>query len=769
MRLRWAMAMSFVLVLGVMVALLYGAARVILVRGYLEVERRETERNVRRAQSALQRVVDGLSVKASDWGAWDDTYKFVEDRNEAYIASNLTPESLANLQVDGILFFDADDRLVLGRAVHDDQLADLDASLVDALRSSGLLRHEGPESSPRGVIRRDDGLVLAASRPITTSANEGPVRGSVVFFRRLGDEVVRELSALTELEMSVCPLDGATPPDFLEAAAALGNGGALVRPQSPTLVSGYGEVREMGGALAAVVRVRTAREVYGQGLVSLRWVMVSIIGAGAAVALALMLLLDRMVISRLERMSGQVERIGSGRDATPVVEGGVRELGALAGNINRMVGTITAASDQLATRAEELRVKTLQLEQSRLQAEAANRAKTEFLAHMSHEIRTPMTSVLGYAEMLLEPGLDPAERDQYVRRVHRAGTSLLTIINDILDISKVEAGHLTIERVSMSPGAVVGETLALLRGRAEEKGLALSAWCTSPIPLTIISDPTRLRQILVNIVGNAIKFTEHGEVCVGVGLRRRDTGRDELIFEVRDSGQGMTPEQLERLFRPFTQADSSTTRRHGGTGLGLYISKRFAEALGGTIRVTSTPGVGTTFTVSVHPGPLDGAWWTEQLGEEPAPATVATVPSLQLQGRVLLAEDSADNQRLISHILRKAGLEVEIAENGVAVLDRVRAASDGGAPTPDLVLLDMNMPVMDGYETIRRLRSAGCPLPVVALTAMALSGERARCIEAGCDDYATKPIQRAALLRLCATWIEQGRARRDDPSRRRVA
>ena len=380
-------------------------------------------------------------------------------------------------------------------------------------------------------------------------------------------------------------------------------------------------------------------------------------------------------------------------------------------------------------------------------AEAATRAKSEFLANMSHEIRTPMTAILGYAELLLEKMEQPEDVDA-VLTIKRNGDYLLQLINDILDLTKIEAGKMEIEARDCSPAAIVADVISMMQIRAEARNLAMNVEVSGPIPETIRSDPLRLRQILVNLLGNAVKFTELGSVRLAVWMEAAADGSRQLRFDVTDTGVGMTESQVGSLFQPFTQCDASTSRKFGGTGLGLAISKRLAEMLGGDIEVKSTPGVGSTFSATIAVGPLDGVRMIDELDrtvrlplETPEKKTAPT----KLDCRLLLVEDGPDNQRLLSFVLKRAGAEVVLAENGQVALTAALNARRDGKPF-DLVLMDMQMPVLDGYEATRRLRAEGFDRPIIALTAHAMSGDREKCIEAGCDDYVSKPIDRAAML-----------------------
>lgn len=407
----------------------------------------------------------------------------------------------------------------------------------------------------------------------------------------------------------------------------------------------------------------------------------------------------------------------------------------------------------------DLRMKIHELEQANERANAATQAKTSFLANMSHEIRTPMTAILGYSDLLDAPETTPEEQSDYIETIRRNGKHLLTIIDDVLDLSKIEANAMTVELQEVDLGALLADLGSLLEIQARMKDLTWDVIVQGSVPQTILTDPTRLRQILTNLLANAFKFTDHGSVTL-----RIEGHADVVHFSVIDTGPGIDPEAAIRVFEPFTQADNSTTRRFGGTGLGLSICRSLATVLGGSLDLQSTLGSGSEFSLTL-PAPAAGG---PQLPEgslchslvKPSKRTppASTNPDLLAGLRVLLVEDGPDNQRLITHHLKRAGVSVTVANDGLEALSFLTQGGQPLSPAPvDLVLMDVQMPNLDGYETTRRLRGMGFDLPIVALTAHAMLHEKTACIEAGCSEFLTKPIRPDELLATLGTLAARGR------------
>ncbi len=383
------------------------------------------------------------------------------------------------------------------------------------------------------------------------------------------------------------------------------------------------------------------------------------------------------------------------------------------------------------------------LERHREDALAGAKAKSEFLATMSHEIRTPMNGVSGMATLLLDTPLDSEQRE-FVNTIKGSADSLLAILNDILDLSKVESGRLELERLPFDFERACADIVALLEPRARDRGLALELAYAADAPRRIVGDPARLRQVLVNLVGNAIKFTERGHVRIRVGAHAGTEHAAALRIEVEDTGIGIPPEAHARIFEQFRQADGSTSRRFGGTGLGLAISQRLVQLMGGRIQLDSEPGRGSRFWFDLHVPEAEHA-----VSETPSAKEGSGLKALETPLHVLLADDNEVNRRVAGHMLKRLGCTFETAGNGREALEKLEQGRY------DVVLMDCQMPDLDGFETTeewRRRESAGARVPIVAMTANAMAGDRERCLAAGMDDYLTKPVQPAQLAGTLERW-----------------
>ncbi len=379
-----------------------------------------------------------------------------------------------------------------------------------------------------------------------------------------------------------------------------------------------------------------------------------------------------------------------------------------------------------------------------------NETKSEFLSSLNREIRTPLNAIIGFCDILLDEALTNEQCD-YVGTIRKSGEHVLELINDMLDFSRIEAGQMDVQEIDCSLEKLLARVESLMRSKADEKGLDFSIKKDNEVPLLIRTDPSHLTQCLINLIGNSIKFTSSGHVFVNVSLEEV-SGRPNIRFDVEDTGMGIPPEKQERVFELFTQADRDISRRFGGTGLGLAITKQLAELVGGGIVMTSEEGKGTVFSLIIpanvvvrNKSEQDGdTAWQESVQEE------SHLNHVSFRGSVLVAEDALTNQVLMKSLLSRMGLEVSLAEDGEEALEKA------GNEKYDLIIMDMQMPKMDGYEVTRKLRSDGCSTPIVALTANAARGDDEKCINAGCTDYIAKPVYKKLLVEVLARYLPSG-------------
>jgi signal transduction histidine kinase/CheY-like chemotaxis protein len=505
------------------------------------------------------------------------------------------------------------------------------------------------------------------------------------------------------------------------------------------------------GILAA--RTRGIESPLGYWLYLLPVVAVAQVGARGAVVWAALCIAQFLAFFRLSQL---------GHSFPDILVGDVRVavcLASFAATAVAIVGFAFRYARRTNRMLQELADTNASLAEARDVAARADASKTDFLANISHEIRTPMTAILGFAELIAEGAAGTADSaaSHSLSAVQRNGAELLRTIDDLLDLSKFEAGRLHVERLQLSPIRLAAEVLERLRPTAEARGLALELRLDGAVPETIQSDPTRLRQILASLVGNAVRFTHSGRVEVHLAFAADPGAGAELRCEVRDTGRGIAPEELGRI-RALFDLEKPVATEYRGAGLGLAVCRRILALLGGSLELSSEPGRGSAVRFAIPTGPLAGVRLVSQVTEPGAPAAVESLPR---GTRVLLAEDGPDNQKLIRAVLERAGAAVTLAGDGARALELAAASEDADAPF-DVILMDMHMPEVDGQEATRRLRARGWAGPIVALTALGPLEAREGCLAAGCDDFLAKPIDRQSLLSTVARLARAGKNRDEE-------
>jgi signal transduction histidine kinase/DNA-binding response OmpR family regulator len=715
-----------VLVLGSALGL--AVHRFVVFPSFLELERDQARDDGDRCRSAIEREIHHLGQFVSDYARWDDSWEFLESGDPAFVEANFAVQAFTENRVVAIWYVKVEGTVVFGEA-HDLEaeggppVAIPEFPAASWPRDHPLLPKDA-DGQVSGLLVTSRGPLLVATRAVTRTNGEGPVRGWVVMARRLGPDVVKQLSDQTRVAFAVLPVGQATAPEDREGLdQAVGSSMPWVVPLDDKTSRVYVVVRDVADRPALLVRADVPRDISARGRDALEYAALSGLGVGVLLLAVGWVLLKRTVHAPVASLGATVREIlkaPPGELTARVAVSGTDELGRLAEDFNRMLDVLGKAEDDLR-RAKDV-------------AEAATAAKATFLANMSHEIRTPMNGIVGMSDLLLQGELSTEQR-QFAETVKTCADSLLTILNDILDFSKIEAGKLELERIDFDLRGTIEQVEHLMAGRASARGLELALEFGEGVPRRLAGDPGRLRQILLNLVGNAIKFTARGEVLVHVQRVAEEEGLVTLRFDVRDTGIGIPAERRDRLWQSFSQVDASTTRRFGGTGLGLAISKQLAELMGGEVGVESEEGAGSTF------------WFTAILERRPEVEEPDARLPVDVRGRrVLVVDDNATNRRILQAQLSSwgcRGLDAGSGDEALALLEGAAAAGDPFA----LALVDMQMPGMDGEALARAVRAQSrlAGVRLVLLTSAGMRGDAARSQAAGFDAYLVKPVRQSML------------------------
>jgi signal transduction histidine kinase/HPt (histidine-containing phosphotransfer) domain-containing protein len=752
---------------------------------FLHIEREMAQRDMVRVVHSLKREIGQLEPTAVDWGYWNHMYDFAGNHNEAFINENLSFTALQGLRMDVFQIYNRQGDLLWGVRMNESR-EDLEAwaMFADAAEAnqSPLLNHPDRSNIKSGILMSTAGPLLVASVPILNNEHQGPARGTLIIGRRLDAGLIDLLNSQTDVPFGIRfapPLGDAaafqtdmiriTPPataattatpdilTSLEQSLGVDRPASVLDRSDRDWIHGYALLTDVSAQPALIIHTRTARDISQEGQQSLMLTTVIMLVIGLSVWLVVILFVRHLLTKPLLRLTrwtaglvGVVEQPVPAPVLLPADCARADELGTLARQLDQ-------TSSQLAQMHRDLT-------EARDRALHASNAKSLFLANMSHEIRTPMNAISGLIDLALQLDMPMQMRD-YLTKIDHSTRVLLRVLNDILDFSKIEAGKLDLEHHPFFLQDVFHHLEDIFRVSAADKQLGLSFQLTDDARCAVVGDALRLEQILLNLISNAIKFTAHGHIEVHASTVLRTGTTMVLEFSVTDTGIGMVPEQVSRLFTPFTQGDSSTTRKYGGTGLGLTICKRLVEMMSGRMTVESQPGQGSRFRFTVTlqcPTATDMASTSTDRNHRSAtddPFAAERVARQIAGARVLLVEDNSINRQIAAEILGRVGLDVEMAVDGREAVEAVLASltphPQQAHKTFDLILMDIQMPEMDGLDATRHIRTdiRCASLPILAMTAHAMSGDRELCLSAGMNDYLTKPIDKRQLFAALLRWI----------------
>jgi signal transduction histidine kinase/CheY-like chemotaxis protein/HPt (histidine-containing phosphotransfer) domain-containing protein len=680
------------------------------------IELEHAEKDLRRCAEALDAELARMANYNYSWSAWDDSYKFVQDRNQAYVQSNLLDSAFEPTNIHLYYFYDRAGKLIWSKAYNADyskltRPGFLPEQLDPRNALSALTK---PNDELSGLVESDGMIWLISAQPIVTSEQLGPAAGVLVMGRILDLKAIGALSKQTRIDFSITQITGPDDPDrnLTELEINLHDQSNLV---------GHQPIPGLFGQ-RFLINANIPRDITAQG----RDVLANSLGRlgllGLILAVALLMFFESAVVRRLEALRGYFSRVSAtGALGERIAIGGRDEIGALAAEINRMF--------------DELELRSAQLAGALATAKAADNAKTQFLAIVSHEIRTPLNGVLGMLSVLIDSGLSPEQLD-YAQTARHSAEALLSLLNDVLDYSKLDAGKLETEQIGFDIRSVVEDAVRVMGVRAIEKRLDLNCSTSSAIPERLIGDPNRLRQVLMNLLSNAVKFTQGGEVFVSVEPQASSDGTILIRFEVRDTGIGIPEDSRNIIFDAFRQADASTTRRFGGTGLGLAICRQIVTLLGGEIGFDSQPGIGTTF------------WFTARFSTSAAEVKPRNAPRGILSGKkILIVDDNPTNRMVLDLQLGQKNISVCEADGSVTALRELEDAARGGDPY-DIALLDFHMPEMDGAELAGRIRKipALSSIRLVLISSFGQRGDAEMARSVGFDAYLTKPVSEQNLI-----------------------
>ena len=746
---------SIFMVLGTVFAIGSFAGLVAVVYPTFEsFERESAEQNLLRAQQAINAELGALDILGREYSEWDHSYDYVQGLRSEFAEENLDTSYWKNIDINLMLFFDNDGQMLWGSML--DPSMDNEVSLDDELlqpfsNDHPLLNRPNELEGVLGLLQARSAPLLVSSNPILTSAAEGPPVGTLVIGRFLDADRVSLLGSRASVDIKF--YDRNIPADaelFADVEARLsGNDDAAIWAYDDEYVVAHELRNDAFGTPSYLLEVKTSKRITDIGWETINTASIFLLVISGFFLLVTWVLVRHLIVAPVSKLTQHMLLIrNTGNLDQPFGSDRRDEIGMLANEFDQLAAELGNAQSELEITRDE--------------ALAVSKAKGEFLARMSHEIRTPMNGVLGMIELLNNTPLANTQK-RYAQTIHESADSLLEIINDVLDFSKIESGKLRLETICFDLNSFLSDLLVTLEGLAHQKGLTLDLILADGPALAVYGDPFRLRQVLTNLVGNAIKFTDEGGVSVCVTAVDVDATHKDINFAVKDTGVGISGDKQSLIFESFAQEDGSTTRRFGGTGLGLAISKQLVEMMNGELQVESEPGAGSSFSFQLRMRAGNGSDFSESVrslqkglfGAKVRPTEIGL-----LSGRVLLAEDNVVNQEVALGMMAGMGLEAVVVNNGDEALNQFKAQQF------DVVLMDCQMPVADGYETTKAIRKFEVetgqePIWIIAVTAGALAGDRQACISVGMNDYLSKPFTGEQLYKVLKKVLPSGDTKRE--------
>lgn len=733
MRLSAKVTLTLIGVLALFVGLNYGLFHVAVSHTFERLEKAQVTRNAERCVAAIRQEGDYLARTTLDWAQWDDTYQYVEDRNKEYEQANLMDGTFVDCRLSLIAIYNAQNRRIWGQAydLEKDKAMSLWVFVADVLpENHPLIKYIAGRRVLSGLMLTDKGILLVASSPILTSKEEGPARGRMIMGRLLDNKEIRSLSERMQLDVRLYPVhSGKLPPDLarvLKRVPATGEYEVIM--DDPRTLRVFSVMDDLWDQPVVLVEIRQSREVHAIGQMAEYYTFFAIALVGLFILLAIQILLRRMVVAPVAALTEDVL-------------------------IARKTGSVLAPfdlhrADEVGTLSREFDAIIREWSAAKEKAELANRAKTDFLSTMSHELRTPLNGIIGLAELILSTRSHEKQHDR-MRMIISEAESLMIMINELLDTARIEAGKLNIEEISFELARLIEEIISVMSIRARQKGLTLSHEVDVEVPRFFVGDPHRIKQVLVNLVGNSLKFTDKGFVKILIQLKEKMDDHVILHFVVTDTGIGIPREKQGLVFNRFVQVESSTARQYGGTGLGTSISRLLANLMGGEIGLESEEGKGSTFWFNL---PLRVDRKLESAPVEDTPAAEEISKGL-MTGRILVVEDYATNQQVAVNHLQSVGHTVDLAATGEEALQAVREKKF------DLILMDVQLPGLNGYQITREIRAGSTlntKVPILAMTAHVSDDSRQKCIEVGMNGVVGKPLRRQTFLAVVDRWLKSG-------------